>query len=285
MTAALLAHPLLATEHSEYDGGAERVAFALAARLALPLQLVLPIAGNAEFDAVAPALAARADAEAAAKLQRLRALAAAHRVTLHTLVRRGPDLYREVVDAAQAVQADLIVIRRRGRVGLLANLLVGEMVGKVVAHAPCDVLVAARGARLWERGVMVAVNPDAAEAAALVTRAARVAAVFGLPLTLAGVVDAAEREAAAQARLQQLLAPVHWLGVSADAQVRTGRTHEALIEIARSRHADLIVIGRHGGARVPRAWIGGVAQKVLGLAECAVWVCVAGLTTAGESER
>jgi nucleotide-binding universal stress UspA family protein len=284
MSAALLAHPLLATEHSEYDAGAERVAFALAARLGVALHLVLPIAGNAEFDAVAPELAARADAAAAAKLHRLRAQAAGHGVALEPQVCRGPDLYREIVEAARDGHADLIVIRRRGRVGLLANLLLGEMVGKVIAHAACDVLVAARGAHLWERRVLAAVNPAAPDAAAIAARAAHVAAAFALPLTLATVVDSAEREPAAQASLEQLAAAARRLGVTADAQVRSGRTHEALIDLARTCAADLIVIGRHGGARLPRAWIGGVAQKVLGLAECAVWVCVAA-ATAGESRQ
>jgi nucleotide-binding universal stress UspA family protein len=280
MSATLCTRPLLATEHSEYDVGAERVAFALAARQALPLHLVLPIAGNPEFDLVAPELAARADAAAAAKLQRLQTLAAAHGVTLLPQVKRGPDAFREIVEAARVLRSDLIVIRRRGRVGLLANLLVGEMVGKVVAHAPCDVLVAARGARLWQQRVLAAVNPAAPDASAIVTRAARVAATFALPLTLATVVDSAERAPAARTSLERLLVAARWLGVHADAQVPVGPTHEALMALARACAADLLVIGRHGGARLPRAWIGGVAQKVLGLAECAVWVCVPG--AAGE---
>ena len=50
---------LLATEHSEFDAGAEALAFAMARRCGLPLAAVLPVSSNPEFEVVAPELAAR----------------------------------------------------------------------------------------------------------------------------------------------------------------------------------------------------------------------------------
>mgnify|MGYP001241770887 FL=1 len=50
--------------------------------------------------------------------------------------------------------------------------------------------------------------------------------------------------------------------------------HEQIIDTTRRLGADLIVLGRHGATRLPRAFIGGVAQKVIGLAECPVLVCI-----------
>jgi nucleotide-binding universal stress UspA family protein len=267
----VFARPLLATEHSEFDVGAERVALALAARRDAPLAVVLPMIGNPEFDAVAPALAARDDAIAAEKLQHLQALAAAQGVRLAVAVRRGTEPYREIVDEAAALRADLIVIRRRGRAGLLANLLLGEMVGKVIAHAPCPVLVNARAAQLWQRQVLVAVDPsDSARDGA--ASAARVAVEFGLPL---GVVCVAEGggDSAAQQALDAALADARALGAMADGELLAGKPHAQILEAARRRGADLIVLGRHGAVRLSRAWIGGVAQNVVGLAECPVLVC------------
>jgi nucleotide-binding universal stress UspA family protein len=63
-------------------------------------------------------------------------------------------------------------------------------------------------------------------------------------------------------------------GAEAAGAVRIGRAHQALIDAARERGADLIVVGRHGGAKVARAWIGGTAQKVVGLADGPVLVHV-----------
>jgi nucleotide-binding universal stress UspA family protein len=47
-----------------------------------------------------------------------------------------------------------------------------------------------------------------------------------------------------------------------------------LIAAAQACGADLLVIARHRGDSLARAWIGGVAQKVIGLAECPVLVHV-----------
>ena len=48
---------LLATEGTEFDSGAERVAIDLAAQLKLPLYAVRPVVSNPEFEVVAPQLA------------------------------------------------------------------------------------------------------------------------------------------------------------------------------------------------------------------------------------
>ena len=270
---AIFNRPLLATEHSEFDVGAERVALALATQGAIQLAVVLPIFGNAEFDAVAPELAARADDAAAAKLQELRSTAAAQGVMLSVQVRRGPDSYREIVDEARARHADLIIIRRRGHSGLLANLLVGEMVSKVVAHAPCSVLVNARGAQMWRQRVLAAVDPDAPDSAML-SQAAKVAVACDLPLTLISVADTEDRRARARPALDAGLAQARAVGARAEAQVVVGKAHEQIIGANSRLGADLVVIGRQGTTRLARAFIGGVAQKVIGPAECPVLVCV-----------
>lgn len=272
---ALIERPLLATEGSEFDTGAQRVALALAARCGLRLAVVMPIAGNPEFDAVAPELAARADAAAAARLAELRSTAQTEGVILSVQVRRGAEPYREIVDEARAMHADLIIIRRRGRVGLLANLLVGEMVGKVVAHAPCSVLVNARGAQMWSRRVVAAVDPQAIDAT-LSAQAARLALACKLPLTLVSVADAdtSERRALAHRALEAPAAMARALGVAVECEVLVGKAHEQILEATRRLGADLVMLGRHGTTRIARAFIGGVAQKVIGLAECPVWVHV-----------
>lgn len=203
---------LLATEHSEFDAGAEAVAFALAARAGGQLHAVLPLVSNAEFEASAPALAARADDEVAARREHLVATAAAAGVTLEVNVRRGAEAHAQILAQAREDAADLLVIRRRGKRGLLARLLVGEMVGKVLAQAPCNVLVAPRSAGPWQRGVVVAVG-DAQARGPLLDAARELAP--GLPLREAAPTDAltiAAREGAdlivaarSQATTQRLL--------------------------------------------------------------------------------
>jgi hypothetical protein len=274
-----VAHPfqrlLLATEHTDFDVGAEAVAFALARRCGLPLAGVLPIVSNPEFEAVAPELAARADAEAARRAEGVEAAAAAQGVALALEVRHGAEPYEEIVAEARARASDLVIIRRRGKRGFLANLMFGEMVGKVVAHAPCSVLMCPRAATMWQREVLVGVDPQAPDAA-LVATAARIAGECGIGLRLVGVVAGEGARAAAEAVVHEAATQARALGVAAEGEVLVGRPHEALITTARERGADLIVVGRRGHHGPERAWIGGTAQKVIGLADGPVLVHIAG---------
>ena len=63
--AQLFTRLLLATEGTEFDVGAEKMAFSLAQRCELPLTTVLPLVSNPEYEALAPQSAARAEQEAA----------------------------------------------------------------------------------------------------------------------------------------------------------------------------------------------------------------------------
>lgn len=271
-----MSHPfsrlLLATEHSEQDKGAEALAFALAQRCGLPLRAVLPITSNPEFEAIAPQLAAHADAQAGERIGALLADAKRAGVALELQARRGPEPWREIVDETAERGTDLLVIRRRGRRGLLANLLVGEMVRNVVTHARCSVLVVPRGAAMWSRHVLAAIEPDASDMTPVATAAA-IAAECGLPLTLASVAEVAGRHEAAERTLRAAQAAARGFGVAAETQLLSGRAHDCIVETLHESGADLLVIGRHRDEALSRAWLGDVAQKVIGLAERPVLVC------------
>ncbi len=267
--------PLLATEHTDFDSGAEALALALARTCAAPLAIVLPLFSNPEYEEIAPQLAQRAETQAAAKLQALREMAQAAGVAAELRARRGPEPYREIVDEAGERGSTLIVIRRRGQRGLLANLLLGEMVRNVVAHAPCSVLVTPRGAPLWRQRVLVAIDPQGADLAP-VGIAAAAAALCALPLSVLCVagpaLDALQQ---AEQTLQAACSAAREFGVPVDGVVRSGRPHEQIVALAKQAGADLLVIGRRGDDdSLSRAWLGGVAQKVIGLAQVPVLVCV-----------
>ncbi|HMO45031.1 MAG TPA: universal stress protein [Rubrivivax sp.] len=272
-----MAHPferlLLATEHTEFDRGAETIAFALAARCGLPLAAVLPLVSNAAYEAEMPALAARADAEAGARADALEAEAARAGVALALRVRRGEEPFEQIVAEARERGADLIVARRRGRRGFLAQLMFGEMVGKVVAHAPCSVLLCPRAAAMWQRRVLVGVDPQAS-AAGSVELAARIAAACGIGLQVVAVAEGKGAHAAAASALAAAVARAAPLVADVAGEFRTGRPHEGLIAAATACSADLIVVDRHVQPLPGRAWIGGTTQKVIGLAEGPVLVHV-----------
>src|SRR5512140_2726098 len=185
-----MTHPferiLLATEHTEFDSGAERVAFALAQRCGKPLAAVIPVVSNPEYEAVAPQLAERAEQEAAARIEKLRTAAKTAGVLLDVVTRRGEEPYLEIVQEASGRKSDLIVTRRRGKRSFLSNLLVGEMVSKVAGNAPCSVLFVPRAAQMWAHGILAAVDASIS-AAHVASTAAKVARQCALPLTIISV--------------------------------------------------------------------------------------------------
>lgn len=263
---------LLATEHTEFDSGAERVALELARRCALPLMAVVPVASNPEYEAIAPELSAQVDRDTAAHIAELRAAAHVAGVALDVCVRRGEEAWREIVAEAGERKADLVVTRRRGRRSFLADLLVGDMVSKVAGHAPCSVLMAPRNGGMWSRGVLAAVDDsDLTERVAGV--AAAVAERCALPLFLVGVI--AEDIPALRSRAEVALARASAAAGTIRSDhtgILVGKPHEEIIRQAVVVGADLLVIGRRGETSLARPLLGATAQKVIGLADGPVLV-------------
>ena len=262
---------LLATEHTEFDAGAEAVAISMAQRCQLPLATVMPLVSNPEYEALAPEIALRAEQEAAVKIAEIRASAQAKGVSIDLRVRRGEEPYREIVEEARARGSELIILRRRGKRGLLANLLVGEMVSKVLAHAPCHVLFATRESHMWRQAILVAAEPGA-QGLRLVKTAAIVAAECGLPLHLVYVTSGHAPAPETQGFLADATAATQQLGVSLQIDLRTGKAFTEILASAAAHRADLLVIGSRQDSHIGRAMIGGVAQKVIGLSDKPVLV-------------
>ncbi len=265
---------LLATEHTDFDTGAERVVLELVKSCGVPLAAVVPVVSNPEYEAIAPQIAARAEQEAAARIADLRTHAQAAGVEIEVVARRGEEPYLEIVQEAVERNADLIVLRRRGKRSFLSDLLVGEMVSKVVAHAPCTTLLVPRACQMWSHGVLAAVDtsPNAGHVASI---AAKIAKQCGLPLHIVSVLahDSPAARAAAETTLAHARAVAAAAGAPTPASsVLLGKPFERILAAAKEKNADLIVVGRHGESNVIRAPFGGTTQKVIGLAETPVMV-------------
>ncbi|GEJ56724.1 universal stress protein [Anaeromyxobacter diazotrophicus] len=87
-----------------------------------------------------------------------------------------------------------------------------------------------------------------------------------------GSFDAWDREVRAQAaaRLEPLVARARAAGVEAEPLLVTGFPDEAIVEAARQRRADLVVVGTHGRRGAARVMLGSVAARVVANAGCPV---------------
>jgi nucleotide-binding universal stress UspA family protein len=262
---------LLVTQGTDFDVGAERVGIDLAASCGLALRAVFPVVVNPMYESLDPMREEQEEAEAAAKLDKLQQVAMERGVELRGNVRPGEEPFREIVDEAREHHADLIVVRRRGKHGFLANLLLGEMVHTVIGNTHCDVLTVPRAAQLWSRSIVLATDGSAHSERAT-TVAAALAVRYGLPLTVVSVTNhhkertTDDNDAAAEANVEQALSVVRAAGARATGRVISqGKPYRGILDTAEQTGADLIVMGRRGLNRLERILLGGTSEEVAGL--------------------
>ena len=82
----------------------------------------------------------------------------------------------------------------------------------------------------------------------------------------------AEVEAQAQQQMRGALDRVHQAGLQGDEVIGHGIPFQTIIETAHDKNVDLIVMGTHGRTGLPHVLLGSVAEKVVRLAPCPVWV-------------
>jgi universal stress protein A len=76
--------------------------------------------------------------------------------------------------------------------------------------------------------------------------------------------------ASAQKRLKALLARAQKRGVRATALLLEGAPHDAIVRAAKSKRADLVVLGTHGRTGLTKFLLGSVASRVVATAPCPV---------------
>ncbi|MFH1869064.1 MAG: TSUP family transporter [Pseudomonadota bacterium] len=260
---------LLATDGSEYSEGAIRVAAALARRNDARLFIASIAVYNPEYASTVPGLEQVALDQAGRNVAG--AVAAAADIEHEVVIAEAEDPYRGIVDAASEDRADLIVMGRRGKRGL-ARAMVGDATARVIGHAPCNVLVAPRGAAQWHQGILVATDGSRhGDAAARL--AGQLALEWQLPLTVVSAVLPShneQRRREAVTAIDRVKAGLAALPVQVTGIVAEGRPEQVILDQASKAGVDLIVIGTHGRTGLDRLLMGSVAERVIGFAACPV---------------
>lgn len=256
---------LLATDCSEFSAGAIRVALQQAQKCGGQIYAMTMVITNPEIEAIAPQVIEKAEAQAMQCLEELKTQAQQMGVTIETILRHGPDPYAEIVEAAEELQVDVIIMGRRGRRGL-ARMMVGDATAKVIGHAKCNVLVAPRAARSWEKRILLATDGSRySDAAAAV--AASIAKGCHLPVTVISVTYSSHNEQRRQLAHDTVKRVSEFLskdGIQVDSQVLEGKPEKVIVETAKRIGADLIVLGSHGRTGLDRILIGSVSERVIG---------------------
>src|SRR5205085_12601039 len=156
--------------------------------------------------------------------------------------------------------------------GFVAKLLVGAMSHTVIGHAPCDVMIVPRAARMWSQRVLLATDGSSHSASAT-EAAAGIALRCSLPVTVVSILAHAQDDRAkANANVEAAMSLLNSAGVQAEGRTAEGKPHEAILAVARDVHADLIVVGRRGTGGVDRLLLGSTSERVAGFADCPVLI-------------
>lgn len=280
---------LLSTDGSEYSEGAVREAIRLAKKCGSHLTALSVVDTNPEFDTIAPQIVEKKGKEARQNLEAVQARAKNEGIDCSTVIREGEDSYKYIVDEAVKSKSTMIVMGRRGRTGL-KRLMMGSVTARVIGHAPCNVLVVPRAAQLGFANIVVATDGSkhsvaaASEAIGLAKRNGSMLTVLSVvPSEIATPVDidftVSQRELIAEKEMQEAEKNARAVkeaaqkeDVSVKALIMSGKPADAVIEIARERRAELIVLGSHGRTGIERLLMGSVAERVIVLASCPVLV-------------
>jgi len=201
---------------------------------------------------------------------------------------------QEVLTAAEAEDADLLVVGTLGKTGL-KHVLLGSTAERVIRASPCPVLAVraewsegeqagseSRPARLDRILVPVDFSDcslDALEYAAVVAQRAKASVTllhvlepvsYGLDFTLTIPGSRERKKEAVAERLAGVVAALKNMHVEAEYVVRGGLPNDSILETVRTTSADIIVMGTHGRRGLSHALYGSVAEFVLRKSRCPV---------------
>ena len=264
---------MVVTDGSDMNAGAVRESLRFAQRTGGRLSAMSVIMTNPEHDSLARQLIEKETDNAIAHLETVRTSASNAGVECDISVRHGIEIDQEIVDEAEQNQIDVIVMGSRGLTGLM-RLMMGSNTAKVIGHAQCSVLIVPKDAQIEGKKIMVAIDgsrySDVAAGAAI-----SVAKHLHAPILVVAVVYSDHKESRymeAVEAIKRVEAFMSKEGITVEGQVLSGRPAEAILEVAKAKGVDLIVVGSHGRTGLDKMLMGSVSERVIGYADCAILV-------------
>ncbi|HQZ46360.1 MAG TPA: universal stress protein [Usitatibacteraceae bacterium] len=262
---------MLATDGSEFCTDAELVSLEVTAKVGGTLLIASVVVTNPAAEVISPEAIGDAEQETRALLNRIYGVAVEKAIAAESVFRRGPDPLQEILAAAEEHNADVIVMGRRGKRGLLRRMI-GDATSRAVGTAKCSVLVVPEGATMWRRRILLATDGSRFSDAAAVA-ATRLAELCRLPVTVVSMIRESfneERAALAEEAATRVQSHLRQKNIDADKVVLRGDPDKLILETAQSREADLIVMGTHGRTGWERVTVGSVTESVIGASKIPV---------------
>jgi len=210
------------------------------------------------------------EAAVKSRLEAWRGKAAELGVDLEPRLRTSVSAYEGVLEEAEALQPDWIIMGRHGLTGL-ARLLMGSVTARVIGHSRFNVLVVPQGAALEFKRLLVACD-DSPFSAAAWQEALSITQRMGSHLTGIAVAATDGEVKTATEVVRKMEAEANMRGVTLETAVPQGQPDQAIIMFAQAKKVNLIILGSHGRTGLRKLLMGSVAERVIGQAPCPVLV-------------
>lgn len=263
---------LLVTDGSEFSNGAEREAIHLAQKANARLYAMSVVMVNPDYESLAPQVSSNEEKQVQSVLDTIQQNAQTAGVNCETNWRRGSNAYEEIINEAKHFHVDLIVMGRRGKSGLM-RLMMGSTTERVIGFAECNVLIVPRASQIKGDNLLVAVDGSRYGDIAAAT-AVNYAKYLDMGIHLVSVSESEQDHVRKEAksivdRVSQL---VDQQSVKVKSEVLSGKPANAIVQIAKEKEVNLIVMGSHGRTGWDKVLMGSVSDRVIGHAQASVLV-------------
>ncbi|MFN3406842.1 MAG: universal stress protein [Caldimicrobium sp.] len=268
-----LCNIVLATDGSEFSSGAENFALNLAQKCGAKLYIIYVILHNPEYDTIAPQEVETEISKAKEILQKVKQEATNRGLEVETDIILAEEIEKGIISGAEKYQANLIVMGRRGKRGL-AKFFIGSATLGVLQLSQCPLLVAPRKAEFKGKGLLVCVDGTFPSLYALDV-AAEIAFKTNLPIYIISIAKDIKEKELAEANIKKGIE--HLLSKNlnltiADQIVHIGDPAKIIIEVAKQRDVDIIVLGNRGLKGFTKMVLGSVSENVLSNTDRAVLI-------------
>ena len=265
---------MLSTDASSFSQGAVQEAIFFSQACGAKLVVLHAIEIKTESATVARSAVMEARKEAKEHLAEIEKMAKDNDIDCSIVVVESYQTDKSIIDEAIKCNADVIIMGRHGKRGLL-KLLVGSMTSRVIGYGFPKVLVVPKDYTISGEKVLIAT--DGSPFSKLASDEAMSLAKNCSTLKELYIVSAAENEEAlakAQQNVEAVLAEAKKQHIEEKCTVVTAvsKPGALICHTAKENNVDMILIGGFGEAGIMKKIMGHVTEDVVGNAHCAVLV-------------